>query len=675
MDATLADPLVGRLLDGRYQVEAQVAMGGMATVYRAMDIRLDRQVALKVMHADLARDEEFVNRFIGEAKSVARLSHPNVVAVFDQGRDGSYLYLAMEYLPGRTLRDLLDERGWFPPREALAIMVPLLSGLAAAHTAGIVHRDVKPENVLVAPDGHLKVVDFGLARALTMSSQTRTGLIIGTVAYLAPEQVTGTGADARTDIYAAGIVLFELLTGTKPHTGESPLSVAYKHVNEAIPAPSRLAGGISPEVDQLVLQATSRDPHGRPSDAGAFLRSVHDVMRTLGSDWPGQGQGPVAVNDWAGYVSRHGNGPQTYGQQAFGQLAYGPQTFGQQAIGPQAYPQQSLEQQNFQPPGPGQNNTQVLTGGPAHDNGQTIIAGRDGWPEGPPAAGRGKRRIVLWVVLAALVLAVAGVGGWWFTQDQAKVPTVAGMTESAAVKELRGDGFTVRQASAINNNTVKAGSIVRTVPAVGTKVRKGSAITVVPSAGPRTIKVPDISGQQLADAESALRQSGLTVGQVHKVASSSVDAGIVVSTSPAAGLLWPQPKPVTISVSAGPPLPNFVGQNEQAIQQWASQNDIQLNVQQAGNSDQPQGTITQQSPTANTPITQNETVTIMVSPGPPQVSIPDVDGQSLNDARTTLHQLGFKVTIKKFGPFNKVFNYSPTGQAAKGSTITLYSGF
>jgi serine/threonine-protein kinase len=660
MDATLADPLVGRLLDGRYQVEAQVAMGGMATVYRAMDIRLDRQVALKVMHADLARDEEFVNRFIGEAKAVARLSHPNVVQVFDQGRDGPYLYLAMEFLPGRTLRNLLDERGWFPPREALAIMVPLLSGLAAAHTAGIVHRDVKPENVLVAPDGHLKVVDFGLARALTMSSQTRTGLIIGTVAYLAPEQVTGTGADARTDIYAAGIVLFELLTGTKPHTGESPLSVAYKHVNEAIPAPSRLAGGISPEVDQLVLQATSRDPSGRPSDAGEFLRSVHDVMRNLGSDWPGQGQGPVAVNDWAGYVSRHGYGQQTYGQQTYGQQTYG---------------QQNFQQVAFQPPGSGQHSTQVLAGGAAHDDGHTIIAGRDGWPEGPPATGRGKRRIVLWVALAAVVLAVAGAGGWWFTQDQAKVPTVAGLTESAAVKELRADGFTVRQAGAINNNTVKAGSIVRTVPAVGTKVRKGSAITLVPSAGPRTIKVPDISGQQLADAESALRQSGLTVGQVHKVASSSVDAGIVVSTSPAAGLLWPQPKPVTISVSAGPPLPNFVGQNEQAIQQWASQNDIQLNVQQAGNSDQPQGTITQQSPAANTPISQNETVTIMVSNGPPQVSIPDVDGQSLNDARTTLHQLGFKVTIKKFGPFNKVFNYSPNGQAPKGSTITLYSGF
>ena len=284
MDTTLADPLVGRLLDGRYQVEALVALGGMATVYRAIDTRLDRRVALKVMHADLARDEDFVGRFIGEAKSAARLSHPNVVSVYDQGRDGPYPYLAMEYLPGRTLRDLLGERGWFPPREALAIMVPLLSGLAAAHAAGIVHRDVKPENVLIAPDGHLKVVDFGLARALSVSSQTRTGVIIGTVAYLAPEQVTGTSADARTDVYAAGIVLFELLTGVKPHTGDGPLAVAYKHVNETVPAPSRFVQGIPPEVDRLVLQATSRDPQGRPADAADFLRLVYDVVRGLPDD-------------------------------------------------------------------------------------------------------------------------------------------------------------------------------------------------------------------------------------------------------------------------------------------------------------------------------------------------------------------------------------------------------
>ena len=626
MDATLADPLVGRLLDGRYRVEAQVAMGGMATVYLAMDTRLDRQVALKVMHADLARDEEFVNRFIGEAKSVARLSHPNVVSVFDQGRDGSYLYLAMEYLPGRTLRNLLDERGWVPPREALAIMVPLLSGLAAAHRAGLVHRDVKPENVLVAPDGHLKVVDFGLARALTMGHQTRTGQIIGTVAYLAPEQVTGTGADARTDIYAAGIVLFELLTGTKPHTGDSPLSVAYKHVNESVPAPSRLAGGIPPEVDQLVLRATSRDPRGRPADASEYLRSLLEVARGLGRDWPAQAQGPVAVNDWAGYASY-------------------------------------------------QSSTQILNGAPPSPDGQTIIAQRDGWPEAPGHRAP-RRRIGVWTALGVLLLAAAGAGGWWFTQRaDTKVPAVAGLTESQAVAQLRQDGFSVHAASPITSNTVKAGNVVRTEPAAGATLHKGTVVTLIWSSGPRIIKVPDVSGQQLADARQALRRDGLTVGPVHKVASSSADAGIVISTSPAAGLRWPQTKPVTISVSEGPPLPNFVGQNVQAIQAWAGQNGIQLNVQQDATSDQPQGTITRQSPAADTPITQNETVTVFVSNGPPQVNIPDVTGKSVNDARRMLEQAGLKVNVNKIGPFNRVLTENPTGQAPKGTTITLFTGF
>jgi serine/threonine-protein kinase len=636
MDATLADPLVGRLLDGRYQVESQVAMGGMATVYRAMDTRLDRQVALKVMHADLARDEEFVNRFIGEAKSVARLSHPNVVSVFDQGRDGSYLYLAMEYLPGRTLRNLLDERGWFPPREALAIMVPLLSGLAAAHRAGLVHRDVKPENVLIAPDGHLKVVDFGLARALTMGNQTRTGQILGTVAYLAPEQVTGTGADARTDIYAAGIVLFELLTGTKPHTGESPLSVAYKHVNESVPAPSRLAGGISPEVDRLVLRATSRDPAGRPADASEYLRSVQEVARGLGGDWPAAGA--VAINDWSGY----GGQPGQYGE-------------------------------------PSQYSTQVGAAPPSAD-GHTIIAQRDGWPQpgghrvqGPPGRGR---KIGLYVVLGVLLLAAAGAGGWWFTQRaDTKVPAVAGLTESQALEQLRQDGFAVHEAGAVTSTTVPAGDVVRTQPTAGSKLHKGAIVTLVPSSGPRLLKVPDISGQQLSDAKQALRQAGLTVGQVHKVASSSVDAGIVISTSPAAGLRWPQTKPVAISVSEGPPLPNFVGQNVSAIQQWAGQNGIQLNVQQDASSDQPQGTITKQTPGANTPITQNETVTVFVSNGPPQVNIPDVTNMNVNDARKQLEQAGFKVNVNKIGPFNRVLTENPTGQAPKGSTITIYTGF
>src|ERR1700728_2415572 len=289
MDDTLAHSLAGRLLDGRYAVAARIAHGGMATVYLAMDTRLDREVALKVMHADLARDEEFVRRFIGEAKSVARLSHQNVVAVFDQGSDGPFLYLAMEYVPGRTLKEVLRERGRFTPAAALDIMTGVLDGLAAAHASGIVHRDVKPENVLLTVDGRIKVADFGLARAQAAAAHTRSGLIIGTVAYLAPELVTGgVPVGPRSDVYSAGVLLYELLTGRQPYTGETPISVAYQHANSDVPRPSALLPEIPASVDRLVLSATERDPAARPADAAAFLNAIRQVRPELSPPAPMQ---------------------------------------------------------------------------------------------------------------------------------------------------------------------------------------------------------------------------------------------------------------------------------------------------------------------------------------------------------------------------------------------------
>ena len=284
MDTTLARPPIGQLLDGRYRVESLIARGGMATVYLGTDTRLERTVALKIMHAELANDEDFVRRFVGEARSVAQLSHPNVVTVYDQGADGHILYLAMEYVPGRTLRDLLNSRGRLSPREALDIMAGVLGGLAAAHDAGIAHRDVKPENVLLNDSGAVKVADFGLARLLAGVSQTKSGMIIGTAAYLAPEQVAGGTADARTDVYAAGVMLFELLTGRQPHTGDTPLAVAYKHVNEVVPPPSSAVPGLPPALDALVALATSRDPELRPGDAGQFLGAVTGVRHGLPPD-------------------------------------------------------------------------------------------------------------------------------------------------------------------------------------------------------------------------------------------------------------------------------------------------------------------------------------------------------------------------------------------------------
>ena len=281
MDTTLSSLHAGQLLDGRYRVGSWIARGGMATVYLGTDTKLDRTVALKVAHAELADDPEFVRRFTGEARSVARLSSPNVVAVYDQNSDAGVLYLVMEYVPGRTLRELLRERGRLSPREALDVISGVLAGLAAAHQAGIVHRDVKPENVLLGDGNTIKVADFGLARATSRASHTRTGMLIGTAAYLAPEQVSRSVSDARTDVYAAGVMLYELLTGAQPHTGETPLAVAHKHVSDPVPAPSSAVPGLPPSLDALVALATSRDPDLRPADAGQFLRAIADVRRGI----------------------------------------------------------------------------------------------------------------------------------------------------------------------------------------------------------------------------------------------------------------------------------------------------------------------------------------------------------------------------------------------------------
>jgi len=264
------DPLVGRVVDGRYAVTARIARGGMATVYLALDRRLDREVALKVMHSHLADDQQFTARFIREARSAARLSHPGVVAVFDQGEDDGLLYLAMEYLQGRTLRQVLGELGVLTPGEALDVVEPALEALAAAHAAGIVHRDVKPENVILTDDGRVKVADFGLARAASALTST-SGVLMGTAAYMAPELIADGVTDARGDVYAVGVMIFEMITGRQPFSGDVPLRVAYRHVHEDVPAPSSVIPRLPEPLDVLVGTATSRDPDRRPADAAALL--------------------------------------------------------------------------------------------------------------------------------------------------------------------------------------------------------------------------------------------------------------------------------------------------------------------------------------------------------------------------------------------------------------------
>ena len=284
------DPLVGHVLDGRYEILRKLARGGMATVYLASDRRLTRTVAVKVMHDTLGDDADFVARFDREARAAARLSHPNVVSVFDQGMDGGRPYMVMEYVEGSTLRHVISREAPIDPARALDLLLPVIGAVAAAHEAGIIHRDLKPENVLSSDRGQVKVADFGLARAVTAQTATATGMLIGTVSYIAPELVTKGKADTRCDVYALGVMLFEMLTGRKPHTGDSPIQVAYSHVHNEIPAPSSQMtsswrdsrNGIPPYLDALVTTAAARDPQTRPRDARVLFDHARQAREALG---------------------------------------------------------------------------------------------------------------------------------------------------------------------------------------------------------------------------------------------------------------------------------------------------------------------------------------------------------------------------------------------------------
>ena len=697
MDTTLARVPIGQLLDGRYRVESHLAHGGMATVYLGTDTRLDRTVALKIMHAELANDEDFVRRFVAEARSVARLSHPNVVTVYDQGADGRTLFLAMEYVPGRTLRDLLHERGHLRPREALDIMEGVLAGLAAAHAAGIAHRDVKPENVLLGEPQKIKVADFGLARQLSGTSHTKSGMLIGTAAYLAPEQVSGGTADVRTDVYATGIMLFELLTGRQPHTGDSPLAVAHKHVNDVVPAPSSLVPGLPPALDALVALATSRDPELRPADAGQFLRAITGARNGLPLDAPLTApaprpaldpstadtappraiSGPVAWPDapppWTGAHAAWPDPPHDGdaldiipgmapppARQSFGGAGNGT---GPAAAGPSA---PDLYR-------PGTHKTLIVAGADS-PYGAAAPAGYLA-PREPRLQRMLFSRRLAYLAAAAAVIAVAGVFAWWLLAGRyTTVPRVTGLPVAAARADLSNAGLTGATGTPQLDNKVAKGLVIRTIPAGGARLAKGGQVTLIVSAGPHMITMPQVTGQALAAAQAAIRHAGLAPGPTRKVTSATIPAGIVIATHPDADASWPQPEPVALVVSAGPPLPDFVGQQKAVAEQWAAANGVSLNEVTAHRGDQPAGTIIRQSVAAGSAFTKGQVITIVISPGPPMVAIQNVDGMKVARAVRVLRQLGFQVQVNQVVPFGTVFNYSPQGQAPKGSTITVFAG-
>ncbi|MGW1169275.1 Stk1 family PASTA domain-containing Ser/Thr kinase [Streptomyces sp. NPDC002550] len=635
MDTTLQDPLVGQVLDGRYRVDARIAVGGMATVYRALDTRLDRVLALKVMHPTLAADGSFVERFIREAKSVARLAHPNVVQVFDQGTDGSYVYLAMEYVAGCTLRDVLRERGALQPRAALDILEPVLAALGAAHRAGFVHRDMKPENVLIGDDGRVKVADFGLVRSVDTQTST-TGTVLGTVSYLAPEQIEQGTADPRVDVYACGVVLYEMLTGGKPHSGDSPAQVLYKHIHEDVPPPSALVPGLPYELDELVASATARTPDLRPYDAVALLARAREARQGL-SDEQLDAVPPQAV------AAEHDN----------------------------AGDRTSVIPRSLTAPRPLPVNEEEPAGGAARHTTRL---------QAPPVPPRRSRRLVLTIVAAVLVVFGVGAGVWYINSGQfTKVPPLLSKTEAQARDRLESAGLEVGQVKREYNDTVQRGTVIGTDPAPGARIRDHDSVTLTVSLGPETVNVPDVTGRPLAEARARLKADGLEPGMVTQQFSEDVAQGSVIATTPQAGTKRHAGSAIALTVSKGRPVdvPDVTGDDLSDARQQLTDAGLKVKIAaQQVNSEYDKGKVAQQTPGNGSQAAAGDTVTLTLSKGPEMVDVPDVVGDSVDDAHKALEGAGFKVEEDRgllglFGDTVKKQSVQGGDKAPKGSTITI----
>ena len=610
----------------------------MATVYLATDRRLERRVAIKVMHGHLADDSNFRNRFVQEARSAARLADPHVVSVFDQGQDSDLAYLVMEYLPGITLRELLRDHGKLTARQVIDIMDAVTSGLAAAHRAGIIHRDVKPENVLLADDGRIKISDFGLARAASANTATGQSLL-GTIAYLSPELVTRGVADARSDIYALGIMMYEMLTGEQPYKGEQPMQIAYQHANESVPRPSAVNPDVPDALDDLVLWATERSPDQRPSDAREMLERLREVEKQLG----------------------------------FGGTA------NTQATMVMATPPPASDTVGF---------TQVLTSPSMRTD-----------PVDPIDAASAlstittkRRRKGYWILgLVLLLAALSGGTGWYFTAGpgaSVSIPTLVSETPEAATQTLEELGLTVTRGEEYSFD-IAAGLVSSTDPASGTLVDKGSTVRVNVSLGRSPVSLPALAGMTRADVEAFLGDNRLTLGSVDEQFNGDTEAGVVLFATDAAtdadlsaGGEILQGETVNIAVSLGG-IPAVSGLSPDEARSTLS--DIGLVVadksREEFSDDVAKGVVINAEIPEGT-VRPGDSVTLVVSKGVDLVSVPDVAGKILAEAKAELEKLGFTVkVISDVAEANWGFplvtvdqSDPPAGESLKrGSTVTLTS--
>ncbi len=639
------DAMLGAIVDGRYKVLSRLGAGGMADVYLAEDEQLGRKVALKLLHRRFAEDPGFVERFRREAQSAAGLQHQNVVGVYDRGDfDGTY-YIAMEYVAGRTLKQLIRDEAPLDPVRAIDITLQILRAARFAHRRGVVHRDLKPHNVMMGDGDQAKVTDFGIARA-GASDMTETGSILGTAQYLSPEQAQGHAVSASSDLYSVAVVLYEMLTGGVPFDGDQAVTIAIKHVSQAPTALTAVNPGIPPELEQVVMWALNKNPTDRPADADQFIAALEHAKAAIISGGSGQRTSAMAAVGAVGAAAG--------------------------AAVPVPATASSTDSEPTPPP--------VI---PVDGNGGGPPLGE------PPRAARGRRRRIWWLAaLAVLALAGAAAAAYLLTRPAKKVvPPVVGEQVGIAHQQLVNAGFKVSEFSTTSSHP--AGYVFGENPPGGTKADAGSTITLTVSAGPQSTNVPAVQGEPLAQARQAIQRAHLTAGTTQYQHSDQVATGAVISTSPSAGTSVPVDSAVVIVVSSGKALasvPDVVGQSQASATSALQAAGLSVTSTTQTTSSTPAGKVVSQSPASGTQVAPGSTVTIVVAKAPPKqqnnpAKVPDVKGDTAAAAASALQAAGFAVsqttkTVTAKAKDGTVVGQSPGSGATanKGATVTIVVG-